>query len=356
MNETSAISIKITRTENSQITRCDFENIQFGTIFSDHMFRADYHNGKWQDAEILPYGDIALAPSLSALHYGQSVFEGMKAFKDQQGNPQLFRPLDNWKRLNLSGERMAMPPVDQDIFMEGLRELVNLDSDWIPTRPGSALYLRPFMFATDDFVGVRPSANFTFMIFTCPVNSYYLKPLKVWAEEKYVRAFDGGTGFAKAAGNYGAAMLPTLLAQRRGYDQIMWTDGHEHQYIEESGTTNLFFVIGDKVVTPMLDGTILDGITRDSCITILRDKGIAVEERKVSLKEILAAHKSGELKEAFGTGTAALIAKISAFAYQETEYALPESGEKSIATMLYNELEGIRTSAIDDRFNWIVKL
>lgn len=320
------------------------------------MYKVDYIDGKWINPEILPYGDIPVSPSLSALHYGQSIFEGMKAFKNQDGQPQLFRPLDNWKRMNKSAHRMAMPEIPEDVFMEGLSELIRIDQNWIPTKTGSALYVRPFMFATDDFVGVRPSKNFTFIIFTCPVNSYYPKPINVLVEEKYVRAFHGGIGFAKAAGNYGSSMLPTLEAQKRGFDQLIWTDGREHQYVEESGTTNLFFVLGNKVVTPNLDGTILEGITRDSCITLLKDNGYVVEERPVSMKEVIESYEKGELMDAFGTGTAALIAKISGFHYKGKDYVLPPVEQRVVSNYLYNQLEDIRTSRTEDPYNWIVNI
>ncbi len=350
-----AISIKINKTTQSRIHLCDFDNIQFGTIFSDHMFRVDFKNDQWQHPEILPYGEIPLSPSLSALHYGQSIFEGMKAFKDQSGKPQLFRPLDNLKRLNKSAARMAMPAIPEELFMDGLKTLVNIDQNWIPTKEGSALYIRPFMFATDDFVGVRPSKSFSFIIFCCPVNSYYPKPINVLVEEKYVRAFDGGVGSTKVSGNYGLSMLPTQEAQQKGFDQIIWTDGIEHKYVEESGTTNLFFAIGDKVVTPNLDGTILEGVTRDSCIQLLKYKGIVVEERKVSIAEIIDAHQKGILNDAFGTGTAALIAKIASISYNGTRYELPPAEDRFISNLLYKELEGIRTSQQDDPFGWVVK-
>lgn len=353
---TTAISIKISKTTSSRIDQCDFENIQFGTIFSDHMFRVDFIDGEWSNPEVLPYGNIPVSPSLSALHYGQSIFEGMKAFKDVNGNPQLFRPSDNWKRFNLSAQRMAMPEIPEELFIGGLSELIRVDRDWIPTKEGSALYVRPFMFATDDFVGVRPSKNFSFIIFTCPVNSYYPKPIRVLVEENYVRAFSGGVGFAKAAGNYGASMMPTLEAQRKGYDQLIWTDGRTHQFVEESGTTNLFFVIGKTVVTPAPDGTILEGITRDSCIRILRDLDIAVEERPVSMNEVVEAHHKGMLHDAFGTGTAALIARIAAFHFKGTDYELPAVEQREVSNLLYRKLEDIRTSKIPDPYGWVVNL
>lgn len=350
-----AISIKIDKTKQSRIHLCDFNNIQFGTIFSDHMFRVDFKDGAWQHPHILPYGDIPISPSLSALHYGQSIFEGMKAFKNQQGEPQLFRPVDNIKRMNRSAARMAMPAIPEELFMEGLKQLIRVDQDWIPTKEGSALYIRPFMFATDDFVGVRPSKNFSFIIFCCPVNSYYPKPINVLVEQKYVRAFEGGVGATKVSGNYGLSMLPTQEAQQKGFDQIIWTDGKEHNYVEESGTTNLFFAIGDTVITPALDGTILEGVTRDSCIQLLKHKGIKVEERKIAIAEIIDAHSKGQLNDAFGTGTAALIAKIASINYNGKTYELPPIEERFVSNMLYQELEAIRTSQAADPFGWVIK-
>jgi len=258
--------------------------------------------------------------------------------------------------MNLSANRMAMPELPEEIFIEGLKQLVKTDEQWIPTKIGSALYLRPFMFATDDYVGVRPSKNFTFIIFTCPVNSYYPKPINVIVEEKYVRAFNGGVGFVKAAGNYGASMLPTFEAQLKGYDQIIWTDGREHEYVEESGTTNLFFVIGDTVLTPNIDGTILQGITRKSCIQVLKDRGFTLEERKISMKEIADAYDKGILKDAFGTGTAAIIAKIAVINYKGKDLILPPVEEREVSNLLYNTLGGIYTSQVEDKFDWIMKI
>jgi branched-chain amino acid aminotransferase len=320
------------------------------------MFVVDYEDGKWSDPEILPYGPLSLSPSTFALHYGQAIFEGMKAYKNASGEAQLFRPKDNMKRLNQSAKRMGMAELPEEIFMEGLKQLIAIDSDWIPTKAGSSLYIRPYMFATDEFVGVRPAKHFKFVIFTCPVNAYYPKPIRVIVEEKYVRAFDGGVGATKAAGNYGISMLPTAEANQKGFDQIIWTDGREHKHIEESGTMNVFFVIGDKVVTPALDGTILAGVTRDSCIKLLRAKGYAVEERKVSVDEIVDAANKGELKDAFGTGTAAIVAKIAAINYKGTEYTLPNPEERAVSNYLYQTLGEIQTGLVPDNFNWIEKV
>ncbi len=351
------ISIKINKNSQSRINSCDFNNIEFGKIFSDHMFRVDYENGEWQTGEILPYGNISFSPALSSLHYGQSIFEGMKAFKDEQGNPQLFRPLANFERFNISAQRMGMPTIPEELFMGGLSELVKLDQNWIPTKEGSSLYLRPFMFATDDFIGVRTSMNYSFIIFCCPVNSYYPKPIKVKVEEKYTRAFDGMAGSAKAAGNYGISMLPTMEAKKEGFDQIIWTDGREHKYVEESGTTNLFFVLNEEtVITPALDGNILKGVTRDSCIKMLRDANYNVEERHISIEEIAQAARDGKLTDAFGTGTAALIAKIETIAYKNERFELPPAENRKVSNWLYKTLSDIQTSKIEDKFGWVVKL
>jgi branched-chain amino acid aminotransferase len=268
----------------------------------------------------------------------------------------LFRPTDNHKRLNKSAARMAMPSIPEDLFINGLKALIEVDKDWIPTKEGSALYIRPFMFATDDFVGVRPSKTFSFITFCCPVNSYYPKPINVLVEQKYVRAFEGGVGATKVSGNYGLSMLPTQEAQQKGFDQIIWTDGREHQFVEESGTTNLFFAIGDKVITPALDGTILEGVTRDSCIQLLKHKGIEIEERKIPISEVIAAAEAGILKDAFGTGTAALIAKIASISYNGKRYELPPAEDRYVSNLLYNELEAIRTSRVEDPFGWVVKV
>lgn len=356
MNTAKTIEIKINKISQSRIGECDFNNIKFGSVFSDHMFIATYEKGKWDNFSIVPFGEISLLPSISALHYGQSIFEGMKAFKDSAGNAQLFRPLDNWKRMNISADRMAMPNIPVEIFMEGLKTLVSIDKDWIPTKEGSALYIRPFLFATDEFVGVRPSEKFMFIIFTCPVNSYYPKPINVLVEDKYVRAFDGGAGFAKAAGNYGISMMPTMNAQKNGFDQLIWTDGKEHEYIEESGTMNVFFQIEDVLYTPKLDNTILNGITRDSCIKLLESAGYKVLQEKLSIHKILEAYQNGKLLDAFGTGTAALIAKIESINYKNIKMTLPNPEQRIISNWLYKELEDIRCSKAPDNFDWIVKI
>jgi len=353
-----AISLKINKVTQSRIEQFDFEHIEFGKHFSDHMFRVDYKDGQWQAPEILPYGPIEVAPSISAIHYGQAIFEGMKAFKNANtGKPQLFRPLENHKRLNKSALRMGMPEIPEELFMLGLQTLIDIDQQWIPTKEGSSLYVRPFMFATDDFVGVRPSSNYSFMIFCCPVNSYYPLPIKVLVEEHFVRASEGMAGYAKAAGNYGISMLPTALAKQKGYDQIIWTDGKQHEYVEESGTTNLFFVIDDKtVLTPQLDGNILNGITRDTCIQLLKQKGFEVQERKISIKEVIEAAKEGKLTDCFGTGTAAIIAKIAAIGYKGQDYVLPNAEQRFVSNWLFQQIYGIQTGKVEDPNNWVTAI
>jgi len=303
--------ILVTRAVQSRLGELDLENIPFGKHFTDHMLEVDYVDGKWKQAEIKPYQSLSLAPSLAALHYGQAIFEGIKAYVDEQGNPRIFRPLDNFYRFNLSAERMQMPAVPEDIFMEGMRQLVSIDRSWIPQKKDHSLYIRPFMFSTDELIGVRPSDTYKFMIILSPSGPYYAAPMRIHVEEQYVRASPGGVGYAKAAGNYGAAMYATAQAHKHGYDQVLWMDALEHKYVQECGTMNVFFLIGQTAITPSLEqGTILNGVTRQSVITLLKEAGLRVEERPLSLDEILAAYEQGELKEIFGTGTAATISLI----------------------------------------------
>src|SRR5688572_4439428 len=354
MLETSTFNI--TKTSKSRITELDYENIEFGKIFADHMFMVDYVDGQWQKPHILPYGDLSMSPATSALHYGQAIFEGMKAYKNAQGEVLLFRPLDNARRLNLSAERMCMPTLPEELFMQGLTELINIDKDWVPPTNGTALYIRPFMFATDAFVGVRPSATYRFMIFCCPVGAYYSTPLRVKIETEFVRSVEGGAGYAKAAGNYGASMQPSKLAQDQGYQQLIWTDGKEHKYLEESGTMNLMFVINGKLITPALSTSILAGITRDSVLQLARDWGMSVEERKISIDEILEAHANGTLEEAFGCGTAAVIAPIITIGYNGKDYDLPAVETRKFSNKVGIELDKIKTGEAADNHNWMVKI
>jgi branched-chain amino acid aminotransferase len=348
------MSLKITTNlvEESRISSFDPDNIVFGRVFTDHMFSCDYVNGQWQNFRIDPFGKIPLSPTLSALHYGQSIFEGMKAFKNEEGVVTLFRANDNLKRLNTSAERMCMPALPEEIFMEGLKTLVTIDKDWIPTTPGSALYIRPFMFATDDFLGVKPSENYKFMIYACPVAAYYSHPLKVRIEDHYTRASKGGVGSAKCAGNYAASMYPTKLAQKDGFDQVLWTDGEHHQYLEETGTSNVFVITKDAVYTPELNDSLLAGITRDSIIKLLRSKGLNVVEKKVSVDELINWHKNGELKEMFVSGTAATVTNIELFNYKGQNFNVNHT-ENLIGKEILSDFQKIRTLEMPDQFGWV---
>jgi len=348
-------NITIRNTEFSRISEVDFNHVVFGKVFSDHMFLADWNGKEWTAARIEPYANLSLSPATSAIHYGQTIFEGMKAFRNGD-DVLLFRPRDNWRRLNISAERMVMPEVPESLFMEGLKTLLSLDKSWVPSSEGSALYIRPFMFATDDFIGVRPSEKYCFCIFTCPVGPYYSKPLRIKVEEKYSRAAQGGVGFTKCAGNYGAAMYPTKLAQAEGYDQVLWTDPSTHTLVEETGTTNFFTVTSNSVITPNLHETMLAGITRDSVIQILKKENIEVEERPLSVSELKSLHSAGSLKELFITGTAATLINIEGFAHQGLYFDVIQTGNTNISDMLRSRLNGIRHGNLADSFGWIDKL
>ncbi|MFD1468325.1 branched-chain amino acid aminotransferase [Hymenobacter caeli] len=348
------LAIRTQRTTASRIAERDATPLEFGKVFSDHMLVVDYRAGEWQEAQILPFGDLPVSPANSALHYGQAIFEGMKAYPTAGGGVALFRPLDNWARLNASAERMCMPPVPEELFMQGLKELVRLDAPWLPRVPGGALYIRPFMFATDGMLGVRPSESYRFAIITCPVDVYYTKPLRVRFEQQYVRSAEGGAGFAKNAGNYGAAMYPTRLAQQEGYHQLIWTDASEHQYVEESGTMNIVFVIDGKLITPALSTSILDGITRRSVLQLAREMGVAVEERRVSSREVIGALEAGTLQEAFGVGTAATIAPIATIGHEGRDYELPASAPEALSQRLGAALGAIRAGQAPDPHGWMV--
>lgn len=351
------LDIVVHKTTKSRINQLDHSNIQFGKVYSDHMLVATYENGNWQHAEIKPYDNLSLSPATTFMHYGQAIFEGIKAYKDPQGNPIIFRPRDNWKRFNRSAERMAMPSLPEELFIDGLKQLVELDKDWIPTSDDTSLYIRPFMVAVDEFIGVRPAEKFLFMIITSPAGPYYSKPVSIYVHDEYVRAFPGGIGFTKAAGNYGMSMYPTQKVKEMGYDQILWTDGYEHKYVQEIGTMNVFFVLGDKVVTPdITQDTILQGVTRDSVITLLREKGVTVEERPLSIDEIQAAYHAGQLREAFGTGTAASIAPIRDLTYHNEKMTLPPVEEWENAKWLKKELADIRYGRKEDTHNWMLPI
>ncbi|HNP18270.1 MAG TPA: branched-chain amino acid aminotransferase [Fulvivirga sp.] len=353
---TETLNISINKTANSKIDQVDFNNIQFGKVYSDHMFTAEYRNGEWNNLRIEPYEAMRISPASPALHYGISIFEGLKAFKDEKGQVNVFRADKNFERLNISANRMCMPQLPEQIFFEGLNELLKLDNQWVPDVPGTALYIRPFMFSNDDYIGIRPSESFKFMIITCPVGAYYAKPVKVKIEDHYVRAVEGGSGYCKTGCNYGPAIYPAKLAQDKGYDQLVWTDGRDHKYIEESGTMNVMFVIDGKLITPALGDTILNGITRDSVLALARDWGMTVEERKVEVAEVVAAAREGRLQEAFGAGTAATIAPIDLIGYKDEDFQLPPVEGRVFSQKVLKELDDIKLGRIDDRFNWVSKV
>lgn len=338
----------------SRLAGIDLESVVFGRVFSDHMFVMDYRDGQWQQPSIQPYGKMEMSPALITLHYGQSIFEGQKAYRQENGRVAIFRPADNIKRMNFSAHRMCMPAIPEDIFMEGMLELVRMDHKWVPRDPEGALYLRPFMYASDEYVGVRPSDSYRFIIFTCPVRGYYKDAVRVKIETEFSRAFQGGTGAAKCSGNYAASLYPAKLAADKGFHQLLWTDGETHKYFEESGTMNVFFRIGDTLLTPATSGTILEGITRDSIIQLAKRDGIDMQVRRVSVEEVTDAIRKGTLKEAFGAGTAATIAHIASIAYGDEEYVLPKLDDSSMSTRLGKQLDDIRRGRSADPFGWMV--
>jgi len=354
MVATSNISIQ--KRSVSRINEVDFNDLPFGKEVTDHMFIADYKNGEWTNLRVVPYGNLQISPASPALHYGQSIFEGLKAYSDGSGDALVFRPLDNLRRLNISGERMCMPPLPEDVYMDGMRALVNLDRNWIPRSEGSSLYLRPFLFSNDEYIGIRASLNWTFMIIASPVGKYYSAPVRVKIETKFTRAVAGGTGYAKAGGNYGGAIYPTKLALEQGYQQLIWTDGVEHKYVEESGTMNVMFVIDDVLVTPALSDSILAGITRDSVLQLARRRGMRVEERKIAVAELVDALANGRVNDAFGVGTAVTIAPIELIGYEGKDYVLPPVGIRQFSTSMLKELESIRRGQAPDPLNWVVKM
>ena len=352
----AAYGIPVTKVERSKLHDIPLENIPFGKYFTDHMLEADYENGEWKNIEIKPYQPLVLSPSVAALHYGQAIFEGIKAYKDKEGNPYIFRPVENYKRFNISAERMQMPTVPKELFIEGMRQLIALDKNWIPEKEDHSLYIRPFMFSSDEVIGVRPSDTYKFIIILSPTGPYYAAPMKIYVEEVYSRAAPGGIGYAKAAGNYGASMLVTAEAKKKGYDQVLWTDALEHKYVQEIGTMNVFFIIGNKALTPDLtQGTILSGVTRDSAITILQEMGYAVEERKVSIDELVEAYEAGALTEVFGTGTAATISLIKELRYKDFVMNFDVTKWEA-ATELKKRLDDIRQSKVIDTHNWMFKV
>lgn len=346
------MTIPVEKTKASLLNKVDWKALQFGKYVSDHMFLCTYKDGAWQEGVIKPFGDISLSPTALVLHYGQSVFEGMKAFRMQDGAINIFRIDKHVERINASLDRMCMPPLPYDLFTTAIRQLVEVDSDWVPEGEDVALYIRPFVFASEARFGVKVSDEYTFIIVTGPVPTLYQDSLKVKVERTYIRAAKGGVGYAKCAGNYGGAFYPTQKAREEGFDQVLWTDAFEHEYFEESGTMNLLFVIDETVITPPLSDSILDGITRDSLLTIAKDLGYTVEERRISVSEVLQALEEGRSVEAFGAGTAAVVAPISVMAVDGELYHLPTYSQGSVMFRLKKSLEAVRTGRAEDVWGW----
>jgi branched-chain amino acid aminotransferase len=355
MSKTIKEMIEVTKTKTSKLKDVDFDNLSFGNVFSDHMLVSDYENGAWSIPKIIPYQAISLEPSAKIFHYGQSVFEGLKAYKDNQGDVFLFRPEDNCKRLNISSKRLAIPELPEAYFMDGLKKLLEVDKDWIPTKEGSSLYIRPFIFATGKGFHASPANSYKFIIATAPSGAYFAGKVKVLIEETYSRSANGGVGFAKAGGNYAGQFYPTQLAVKKGYNQVVWTDDTSHEYIEEAGAMNIFVRINDTLITAPVSDRILDGITRKSIIQIAKEEGIKVEERKISVSELVQAAKNSSLKEMFGAGTAAVVSPISTFGYRGVDYDLPEF-ENTYASKLKKRITDIQTNKAKDPFGWRVKI
>ncbi|MEO8795559.1 MAG: branched-chain amino acid aminotransferase [Daejeonella sp.] len=334
------------------MSETDFNNLPFGRTFSDHMFMADYSDGEWKNFQILPFGDLTVSPAMSALQYGQSIFEGIKAYRLQNGEISIFRPLKNFERFNISADRMCMPTISEEVFMQGMAQLIELDKDWVPSKEGQSLYIRPFMVATDAVLGVHAAQNYKFIILTGPSGVYYAKPVRVKIETHFARAAEGGVGYAKTAGNYGRALYPTKQAQKEGFDQLIWTDARDHAYIEESGTMNVMFIIDNVLITPSTRDTILDGVTRKSILQLANSWGMKVEERRVSVEEVINAAKNGTLQDAFGAGTAATVAHIAEIGFENEIYTLPEPSSREFSNKVLKALNNIRYGITPDEFGW----
>ncbi|NVJ63965.1 MAG: branched-chain amino acid aminotransferase [Flavobacteriaceae bacterium] len=345
--------LKVEKATQSKIEHVDFQSLSFGKVFTDHMMISTYKNGEWSIPEVKPYQNLSLAPSARVFHYGQEVFEGMKAYKDDAGKVWLFRPMDNFNRINISSERLAMPAFREDYFCDGLSKLLELDQEWIKSGDGNSLYIRPFVIATEEGVAASPANEYMFIIICSPVQSYYAGEVRVKIAEKFSRAAQGGTGYAKAGGNYGGSFYPALQAQKEGFQQIVWTDANTHEYIEEAGTMNIFIRIGDKLLTGPTSESILDGITRKSLIQIAEDKGIDFEVRPIKVSEVIEAHKAGELKEMFGAGTAAVVSPIKGFGYKGEKYELIEI-ENKYSDLFKKIITDIQQNKSEDPYGWRV--
>lgn len=351
-------NLKIIKTQQPKIK--NLTDLGFGKIFTDHMFVMDYTEDKgWHDPRIVPYGSLSVDPSASVLHYGQGVFEGLKAYRNKEGEIQLFRPEANFARLNRSAEKLCIPHFDEELALKYLKALLKMEKDWVPSEPETSLYIRPYIIATEAFLGVNPSQNYKFIIILSPVGAYYpegFKPVKIMVEEKYVRAVRGGLGEAKTMANYAASLLAGEEANKKGFSQVLWLDGINQKYVEEVGTMNIFFKIDGEVITPPLLGSILPGITRDSVIKILKSWNIPVKEERISIDEVFQAYKNGKLEEVFGTGTAAVISPVSELVYKGETALVDNYDDESLVTKLYNYLLGIQYGTEEDQFNWVQKL
>lgn len=350
-------NISISKSEVTKLNNTNFSSLGFGNTFSDHMFIADYYQGEWRDCRIIPFGDVPMHPATFVLHYGQSIFEGLKAERGPDNKILIFRPEANADRFIHSAHRLAMPPVPKELFLQAINDLIKVDAAWVPKGiANTSLYIRPFLFGTDPILGVKIGEHFRFMVIIGPVGSYYAEPVNVLIQDQYVRAFSGGTGSAKFSGNYSATLYPVKLAREQGCNQILWTDGVEHKYFQEIGTMNVFFQIGDTLITPDLsEDTILHGITRDTIIQLAKDKSIKIEERKISVDELLQAYQDKTLRDMFGAGTAAVINPIDGFVYHDKKYKL-DFLDREISTMLKKEIEGIKSGIIPDPHHWIRKV
>ncbi len=352
------MDIKVTKTTAPKAKPAKGEKLGFGHIFTDHMFIMDYTEGKgWHDARVVPYENLSLAPSAMVFHYGQEMFEGLKAYRGEDDTIYLFRPDMNAKRANASNERLCIPEIPEDMFVEAVKAVVDVDRDWVPSDEGTSLYIRPFVIATDEFLGVAPSKTYMFIVILSPSGAYYesgLAPVGIWIEDEYVRAVKGGMGFAKTGGNYAASLIAQVKAHDSGYSQVLWLDGVERKYIEEVGAMNIMFKIGGKVITPALNGSILPGITRNSILHVCREWGYEVEERRISVDELVAAAKDGTLEEVWGTGTAAVVSPVGKLRFMDDVMIIGDGGIGELTQKLYDELTGVQWGKRDDVYGWRV--
>tara|TARA_B100001540_G_scaffold104205_1_gene94024 strand:+ start:1888 stop:2940 length:1053 start_codon:yes stop_codon:yes gene_type:complete len=350
------MNIKLSKVKSSKISKVDFSDLGFCKYYTDHMFVCEYENNDWKNFRIIPFQDLNLSPACTTLHYGQTIFEGLKAYKNEKDEILIFRPDKNAKRFNSSAERMCMPSFPEKYFINSIEELLKIEKDWIPKGEENSLYIRPLMFAIDPYIGIKPADKYLFIIICGLAGGYYSEPVNVKIETEYTRAVKGGVGYAKTAANYAAALYPAVQAQKEGFHQLIWTDGKEHNFVEESGTMNLFFVIDNKLITPPLGDTVLDGVTRDSIISVCPELDIDIEIRKISVKEIIDALGNGSMTEAFGAGTAATIAPIKTIAFQSKKYNLPENNKISFSKKILDYLNNLKFGKIDDKFNWVNRL